>query len=122
MKGVKSIIYKKNQTFLKEEYFEIEIKNKKNLLKHNNSYFQFQDGIISKKLSDEKVFEFFKKLFSLIDNWKDEYINYNIIDGVEWKLEISFTNGKIKRYIGKNDFPNNFEYLDKIKDELINGG
>lgn len=67
-----------------------------------------------------QLFGYVDKLFRIIDGWKNKYENINIIDGIEWQLQITYKNGETKHYFGKNDFPSNFEYLDKIKYEIIN--
>lgn len=67
-----------------------------------------------------QLFGYVDKLFRIIDDWKSKYENTNIIDGIEWQLQITYKNGETKYYFGKNDFPSNFEYLDKIKYEIIN--
>ena len=120
LKGLKSIVYEKKQMMSRPEHFEIEIKDDKNVVKYNSDIlWNNSEELIIKEVSDEVVWEFLQKLFGMIYNWKEEYYDYNIIDGTEWKLEIKFTDGKTKKYLGKNAFPNNFEYLDKIKNEMI---
>lgn len=115
-KNIKSLIYEKNLTLCLTEYFELEIKENKNTLKYTGN---IKNNKIE-NVNDELVMEYFDHLFRIIDEWKSTYEDNSMMDGIEWKLQITYKNGEIKQYCGKNDFPNNFEYLDKIKDEMIN--
>ena len=112
---IKNIIYTKQlMPSMSEEYFELEICQDKNILKYNS--------LNNKKhlnISNEQVIQYLDKLFRIIDGWNNEYINTNTIDGIVWKLQITYINESKKCYIGRNDFPNNFECLDKIKNEII---
>lgn len=76
---------------------------------------------ISSIISEEKVFEYLKNLFSIIDNWDKEYINTRIIDSNNWKLSIIYSNGNEKEYRGKSSYPNNFEAFERLNQELIYG-
>ena len=69
---------------------------------------------ISSIISEEKVFEYLKNLFSIIDNWDKEYINTRIIDSNNWKLSIIYSNGNEKEYRGKSSYPNNFEAFERL--------
>ena len=37
--------------------------------------------------------------------WKKEYFNKNILDGIQWEIELSDSSNKVKSY-GSNMFPN----------------
>lgn len=110
-KDISKVVYKKENMLSFEEYFELEINEDASIIKYNNKI---------KNINDELVMNYFDRLFRIIDGWKEEYIDNTVIDGLEWKLQITYKDGFVKQYIGKNDFPNNFEYLDKIKYEIIN--
>jgi len=44
-------------------------------------------------------------------DWKDHYINQDILDGTQWQLNVTFDNGiKIKRY-GSNAYPPHWKKL-----------
>lgn len=115
-KDIKSLIYEKNLTLYPAEHFELELDENRNILKYtdNRKNNKFEN------VDNELVIEYFDHLFRIIDGWKNKYEDNSIMDGTEWKLQITYKNGEIKEYYGKNDFPNNFEYLDKIKNDLIN--
>ena len=115
-KNIKSLIYEKNYSFSPIDYFEIDIDENKNI-------FKYTDTINTHKIEnvdDQIVIGFFDSLFRIIDGWKNKYDDNSVIDGSEWKLQITYINGEKNLYYGKNGFPNNFEYLDKIKYEFIN--
>ncbi len=48
--------------------------------------------------------------------WRRRYNNSEIEDGVDWKLEIEFANGKIIRKSGYNAYPYNFSDLTDFLD------
>ncbi len=104
MKGIKSIIY------------EIDGKNlvinigDKNKIKYKD---------ISIIISEEKTFEYLRNLFCIIDSWNNEYINTRMIDGSSWNLSIIYANGNKKEYIGKSNYPNNFEAFERLNQKLI---
>ena len=74
---------------------------------------------ISSIISEEKVFEYLKNLFSIIDNCDKEYINTRIIDSNNWKLSIIYSNSNKKVYRGKSSYPNNFETFERLNQGLI---
>ena len=113
---IKNIIYVKRRILSSTEYFQLDIFDDKNVLKYISDKSNIKP--ITKNDDDKLVIDYFDKLFRIIDGWKDKY-NNNAIDGIEWQLQITYKNGETKNYIGKNAFPSNFGYLDKIKDELI---
>lgn len=104
MKGIKSIIYEINgQTLI------INISE--------NSQIIYKD--ISTVISQEKILDYLSNLFIIIDNWDQKYIDPRIIDGGIWKLSIIFFNGNKKEYIGKANYPNNFEVFERLNNKLI---
>jgi len=120
-RSIKNVIYEKKSILYPVEYFQLEIYEDKNVLKYSdNKHIDTIKGLRIENVEDEIVMQYFDELFRIIDGWKDKYQNNNFVDGIEWKLQITYKNGETKNYFGKNDFPNNFEYLDKIKKEMIN--
>lgn len=114
--NIRKVIYKKKNMLAFEEYFELEISEDANILKYNDG----RHSNTIDNVNNELVINYFDSLFRIIDGWKEEYIDNTVIDGAEWKLQITYKDGEIKQYTGKNDFPNNLEYLDKIKHEIVN--
>lgn len=114
--NIRKVIYKKKNMLAFEEYFELEINEDANILKYNDG----RHSNTIDNVNDELVMNYFDRLFRIIDGWEEEYIDNTVIDGVEWKLQITYKDGFVKQYNGKNDFPNNFEYLDKINHEIVN--
>ena len=66
---------------------------------------------------EEKTFtvskdEFISALKDLhLGMWKRCYEREFVFDGEEWKLKLTFSNGKTKKYSGYNHYPWNFEEL-----------
>lgn len=114
-RNIKKIIFIKKSLTSNEEYFQIEVQKDKNILR----YTDFINIPKIVHINDDLVIQYFDNLFRIIDNWDTVYENNSVIDGIEWQLQIIYKNDETKYYSGKNDFPNNFEYLDKMKYEII---
>lgn len=114
LKIIEKVIYEKESITGLFEYLELEINDDKSILKYSDI-----SGIKSDFISKEHVIEYLDKLFRIIAGWKSNYQNNDIIDGIKWQLQITYKNGKVQKFTGKNDFPSNFEYLDEIKYEII---
>lgn len=106
MMGVKSIIFEKNE--------------KKMIINISDSN-ELQYGDVYKYLSDDIVFKYIHTLLSIINDWKYEYIDTSFIDGVSWKLSVTYVDNYKKEYKGKALFPANFESLERLNQELIEG-
>lgn len=115
LESIKNIVYTKQlMPSMNIEEFELEICKDKSMLKYG-----LQNNKKHLDISNKQVIQYLDQLFRIIDGWSNEYINNSIIDGIAWKLQITYLDGSKECYKGKNDFPNNFEYLDKIKNEII---
>ena len=118
---VKSVSYVKKTMLSSEEYFQIKILKDKNVVRYyNTKSVNALDNPIIKEIDNEMAKEFLDQLFRIIDDWESEYINSNFLDGFEWQLEIKYQDNEVLYYSGKNDFPDNFEYLDRLKYKLLN--
>lgn len=118
---VKSVSYVKKTMLSSEEYFQIKILKDKNVVRYyNTKSVNALDNPIIKEIDNEMAKEFLDQLFRIIDGWENEYINSNFLDGIEWQLEIKYQDNEVLYYSGKNDFPDNFEYLDRLKYKLLN--
>jgi len=115
---LEKIIYVKRPALSLAEHFKLEFLGNRNILEYTGNKSDV-DNIQIESVPDKLIKEYLNKLFMIIDEWEETYIDNSIIDGTEWELQIIYTNGKIKKYIGKNDFPYNFEYFDIIKNELL---
>lgn len=115
LKFIENVLYIKRLSLSKNEYFELKISDDKNIIK----YIDNNMDLIQKDIQNKLVEEYLNKLLAITNDWNDKYENNNVIDGMEWDLEIKFKNGEVKKYFGKNDFPINFKYLDIIKNEII---
>lgn len=77
-------------------------------LKDPKNEMDLNPDILIKEISlkPEEWFGFIEELKSVeIDNWKDKYIDKDILDGIQWEIIIEFNeNDKIKKY-GSNKYP-----------------
>lgn len=112
---IKSIVYEKKAMPTIEEHFKLEIEENINLFEYTIN----KNKIKAENINNKLVIQFIDDLFRIIDDWKSNYENSNLIDGTEWNLQIMYRNGKIQSYSGRNNFPNNFECIEKIKSKLI---
>ena len=48
-----------------------------------------------------------------MQEWKEEYINLYVLDGMEWDLEYNI-NGSKKSIHGQNDYPTNWDEVEEI--------
>lgn len=115
IKLVKEYVYMKKEIGIKAQSYKIEINDNENTL----IYTDYLNNLHTLKVSDENVSLFFDSFFRIIDDWKEEYIDNTIIDGLEWKIKIKYKNGYVKKYYGKNKTPINFSMIDKIQKEFI---
>lgn len=46
-----------------------------------------------------------------IFNWKEKYVNKNIMDGYQWSLAINYKDGQSKSMYGSNDKPKKYDEL-----------
>ena len=86
---------------------------------NDNNDFEIIYNDIVKEINKEIFRKYIRNLYSIIDNWKDEYINSNIIDGDCWSLELNYSNNSKSEYTGRADFPYNFNEFNKINHDLI---
>lgn len=75
----------------------------------------------NRQISDEILFNYLSRFFSIINSWEEEYVDNSIIDGNVWKLVITYTNNTQKQYRGKAKCPINFDSLEEINYKLIRG-
>lgn len=113
--GISEIIYKKQNALGFPEYFELKILNNENILKFNNSLMYTEKGI---NLNNEKTLYFLNNLFRIVSDWKEKYIINNTLDSSSWSLIIKYESGKKEEYLG-NTYPNNFEVLERLMNEII---
>lgn len=90
---------KKFETFIKEE--KANIKVKKTIIA-KEKFQAFEEDLLKCKLN----------------TWKSKYINKQIMDGSEWKLQILFENGTNLSTSGINKFPKQWNQFKKAVEEL----
>lgn len=54
----------------------------------------------------------YSKLY--LHEWKKRYVDFSVLDGTQWTLEIKLTKGRIRRYYGSNDYPPYWNELKKL--------
>lgn len=59
------------------------------------------------------LFPLFMKILEITENWKDLYEGNRILDATNFKLVIEYNNQK-KSFVGKGEFPDNFDKLMEI--------
>ncbi len=53
-----------------------------------------------------------------LHEWKKRYVNHNVLDGTQWRLEIELTDKQTFSYYGSNDFPPYWNELLKLFGKL----
>lgn len=114
IKIAQKVIYEKNMMPSIRECIEIDVENNK------ICYIKNDNKIEKENISNELITNYLEQLFRITNGWKKEYINQDFFDGIEWRLTIIYRDGEKTEYIGKNKFPYNFVYLDKIEYQMIN--
>lgn len=54
-----------------------------------------------------------------IDDWNEEYINHDILDGTQWSVKVTLDNGSELEHYGSNDFLPNWRSFVKYINNLI---
>ena len=78
------------------------------------------DELIEFGLIKSEALEMSKKEFLVefqklnIGMWAKDYSDPTILDGTQWELEITYIDGKTRKYEGSNDFPRTFNALSKL--------
>ena len=72
-----------------------------------------------KEISKNQMESFLSKLNQLnIIGWKKEYFNPDIIDGVQWELEMVYSKSNKKSIFGSNLYPNSEPDSDETSPEF----
>ena len=104
MMGINKVIYKRNNT-----EFIINVSDESSL-----EY----DGIVF-PMDKMLTINYLSSLFSITEDWEEEYIDTTFIDGDSWNLVIIYNNGNSKEYKGTSSFPNNFNSLENLNYKLL---
>ncbi|WP_418790897.1 hypothetical protein [Phosphitispora sp. TUW77] len=65
-----------------------------------------------KEFSFDEWMSFLQDLFRCyIIDWKQRYVDKNVLDGTQWELTIEFDKGKKLRKYGSNDYPPHWKKL-----------
>lgn len=119
IKGIREVKFVRNDFSKVTDYFLLEIDDKRNLLTFKDSRnFDGNDKLQKISISNERVMHFIDNLFRIIADWERKYVDISSLDGTEWQLLIKLSNEE-EEYWGNNIFPNNFEALDRLMNEII---
>ena len=55
-----------------------------------------------------------ERIVAITKDWEEQYNDLDILDGIQWSLDIEYANRKIKSYCGSNMFPDNFDDFLKV--------
>ncbi|MCR5352919.1 MAG: hypothetical protein K6D98_01280 [Clostridiales bacterium] len=101
--GYDNFLIEKTQSGIVSNYLHLPIATKsRNPVSRELSYKEWE------KLMNA----FYSKMF--VHEWDGEYVNYDILDGTQWSLELRLEDGSVKRYHGSNAFPPYWEELKKL--------
>ena len=71
------------------------------------------------EISDLEWQRFWNKIDILeVWNWKKEYFDQDVMDGVQWELMIDKKGRQRRRIFGSNKFPTNFEALTNLINDI----
>lgn len=75
----------------------------------------------TKELTIAEWNDFISDVFSKyhIDDWNEEYINHDILDGTHWSVKVTHDDGSELEHYGSNDFPPNWRSFIKHINNLI---
>lgn len=108
--NVEKIYFLKKDNFGTRYMYELNIKGCKE---------SFMDTIESKVYEIDKAEAELKgkDLYGIIKDWNPEYVDSNVIDGIEYTFVIEYNTGERFSVYCKNKFPQNVrEFLDRIRE------
>ncbi|MDR1674488.1 MAG: glycoside hydrolase family 9 protein [Oscillospiraceae bacterium] len=91
----------------------------------NSLYTEYRGDITGKpittftgKIPEDKAAEFLTSASPMFNRLNYSYINWNILDGIQWRIAIEYSNGYVKRVYGSNAFPRSWSTMIELFDEL----
>jgi len=75
------------------------------------------DELFITKHNKEFYDNFIQELRNMTINWKDSYVDENVMDGTQWNLDIKSIN---KSFSGSNAFPKNYNEVKLFLDRMFN--
>ena len=103
MLGLQAIEFIQNQTIVKIKLGDV------STIIYNN---------YNKEIGKDKMKDYLKRFLSIIDNWNQEYVDNQFIDGIDWKLILVYDQ-RIKEYKGYGRTPSNFPLLQELFYSMI---
>lgn len=81
----------------------------------SNANEMIEFGLIKSEALEMSKKEFLVEFQKLnIGMWAKDYSDPTILDGTQWRFEITYNDGKTRKYEGSNDFPRTFNALSKL--------
>ena len=76
---------------------------------------------IKKELSADEWKAFSDKIMSTFHlfDWKDEYVNHDILDGTQWSIKVNYIDETQKEVYGSNDYPDNWDDFIQFINEFV---
>lgn len=109
-KNISKIYFLKKDAFGEKYLYELDTKeNKETCVDGKSSEIKILDS--------DKVHEKCGKLYDILKKYDENYINNNILDGVEFTFAIEFDDESVDKVYLKNKFPENFSDLIRIIEE-----
>ncbi|OJG93236.1 hypothetical protein RV15_GL001268 [Enterococcus silesiacus] len=122
-KEIKEISYMTSSFGVLSKAVEVNIEDATKKIFINNDY--SRSGVPNKienipesdfeiyRISDIRKFE--GKINKMrISNWKEKYVNKDIMDGYQWSLTIKYKDGEAKSIYGSNDQPKKYDELIRV--------
>jgi len=74
-------------------------------------------GCDIKESSTEKLKYKAIKLYEIIRQWDEKYVNKNVIDGMEYHFLVEFVNGDLIKVYCKNKLPKGYDEFKRVVEE-----
>lgn len=77
--------------------------------------FEKPEGFLQREMTEEEWNALIDRLFCklYLHEWKKNYVDYDVLDGEQWELEIKLSGGRVRNYSGSNAFPPYWNELKK---------
>ena len=70
-------------------------------------------------IDKNRVNDMLMNIIYVINKWDNEYIDTSIIDGINWKICITYIEGIKKEYHGHGSYPDNFDAIKHYIKEIV---
>ena len=78
-----------------------------------------RDSPVVKKLSDDMIEDFLKAAKkNKFADWEEHYADPDIMDGHQWRIDITFSDGTVKEISGSNAYPKTWDAMYRAFERL----